>query len=311
MKCELTRTSSADVNSALVELRRGGGSVTLGLVLTLVVVTDESGSDDAVEAAAQSAREHPSRVVVVTPVPGAEQPRLDAQVCGAGERGPGETVSLYLHGELGGQPASVVVPLLVPDTPVVVYWPGRAPAVPAADPLGALAQRRITDLAASPDPRRDLVQRARGYRPGDTDLSWTRITPWRSLLAAALDQQHAEVTGGYVAGEPDSPSAELLALWLEDRLGVSVERATSRGPGITEARLRTPDGDIAVTRPDGRLAMLTQPGWPERPIALKRRPLVELMAEELRRLDADDIYAATLRRVPELLQPKLLEEARG
>jgi glucose-6-phosphate dehydrogenase assembly protein OpcA len=301
MRVDLTGTSSARVNAALLDTRRRAGSPTVGMVLTLVVVTDDEHDqgwhDAVVEAATQSAREHPSRILIVSPDPAAAEPRLDAEVCGAGERGPGETVTLSLHGELAAHPASVVLPLLVPDTPVVVYWPGRAPAVPATDPLGALAQRRITDLAASPDPRADLAQRARGYRPGDTDLSWTRITPWRSLLAAALDQPHADVTGAHVAGEPDSPSTELLALWLEDRLGVSAERATSDGPGITEARLTTADGDIAVTRPDGRLALLTQPGWPERPVALKRRPLVELMAEELRRLDADDVYAATLTRV--------------
>jgi glucose-6-phosphate dehydrogenase assembly protein OpcA len=299
MKVDLTGTSSAQVNAALLDTRRRSGSATVGLVLTLLVVTDElSGDDrDAVHAATETGREHPSRILVVTSHPGSDRPRLDAQVCGTGVRGPGETVRLRLHGALAAHPGSVVLPLLVPDTPVVVYWPAAAPAVPAEDPLGALAQRRITDLAESADPRAELVERARGYHPGDTDLSWTRITPWRSLLAAALDQPHAEVTGAFVAGEPDSPSTELLALWLEDRLGVTAERTTSEGPGITEVRLATAEGEIAVTRSDGRLALLTQPGWPERPVALKRRPLVDLLAEELRHLDADDVYAATLGRL--------------
>ncbi len=132
------------------------------------------------------------------------------------------------------------------------------------------------------------------YSPGDTDLSWTRLTPWRSLIAAALDQPHQTITGGAVAGEHSSPSAELLVVWLADRLGVPIEREDSAGPGLTEVRLHTNDGDIAVRRTDGRLAMLRVPGWPERPIALKRRGLDELMAEELRRLDPDDIYAECL-----------------
>jgi glucose-6-phosphate dehydrogenase assembly protein OpcA len=72
--------------------------------------------------------------------------------------------------------------------------------------------------------------------------------------------------------------------------------ATS-GPGVTEARLSTTDGDIALVRKDGRLATFTFPGWPERPVALKRRELSELLAEELRRLDPDDVYAATLARI--------------
>jgi hypothetical protein len=41
--------------------------------------------------------------------------------------------------------------------------------------------------------------------------------------------------------------------------------------------------------------VFTTPGRPDRPIALKRRALPELLAEELRRLDEDDVYAATAR----------------
>jgi glucose-6-phosphate dehydrogenase assembly protein OpcA len=296
MRVELTGTTAGRVDAALVEARRRGGGSALGLVLTLVVVTDEDRTDAAVDAATQTAGEHPSRILVVMGRPDSPDVRLDAEVCMGADRGPAETVYLHLHGELAQHPDSVVVPLLVPDSPVVVYWPADAPENLATDPLGRVAQRRITDLATSPRPMEGLRTRARHYAPGDTDLSWTRLTLWRSLLAAALDQPHAQVTRGLVAGEPDSPSAELLALWLEDRLGIPIDRETSSGPGITETRLCTADGDIALVRKDGRLAMLSSPGWPERPIALKRRDLPELMAEELRRLDPDDVYAATLAR---------------
>jgi glucose-6-phosphate dehydrogenase assembly protein OpcA len=228
-------------------------------------------------------------------------------VFGSGERGPGEVVLLDLHGELATAAASVVLPLLVPDTPVVAYWPGTTPDVPSADPLGALSQRRITDVSCARDPLVRLYQLAGVYAPGDTDLSWTRLTPWRSLIAAALDQPHAAVTGGIVAGIHGNPSAELLAVWLSIRLGVDVLREESTGPGLTEVRLNTRDGDIAIRRTDGRLAMLRMPGWPERPIALKRRGLDDLMAEELRRLDPDDIYEEVLAAVhagrPQAAQP--------
>ena len=39
---------------------------------------------------------------------------------------------------------------------------------------------------------------------------------------------------------------------------------------------------------------------PDRPVALKRRSIPELLAEELRRLDEDDTYAATARRLVKL-----------
>lgn len=40
--------------------------------------------------------------------------------------------------------------------------------------------------------------------------------------------------------------------------------------------------------------MVSSPGQPDRPVALKRREVPELLAEELRRLDEDEIYAETV-----------------
>jgi glucose-6-phosphate dehydrogenase assembly protein OpcA len=294
MSQTLTGTTASAIDRALISARRAGGSQATGHVLTLVVVTAGDANADAVEAAVTTAAEHPSRILVARCRPDAGSDALDAEVCGSGERGPGELVTLDLHGELAAHADSVVLPLLVPDAPVVAYWPGEAPANPAADPIGALSQRRITDLAATAHPVAGLAQRAATYADGDTDLSWTRVTRWRSLLAAALDQPHGEVTGGSVAGEAGSPSTELLARWLEVGLGITVTRSESDGPGLTEVRLTTGEGEIALERKDGRLATLSAPGWPQRPIALPRRPLAELIAEELRRLDPDEIYAECL-----------------
>lgn len=290
----LRKTTSSKVSKALLATRRAGGGAASGHVLTLLVSVGGDANDAAIEAATRTAGEHPSRILVVHHRRESSPARLDAEVFGGGERGPGELVVLDLHGELADAPESVVMPLLVPDTPVVTYWPAWAPPRPVADPLGALSQRRITDLAAMSDAPARLVGLAERYAPGDTDLSWTRLTPWRSLLAAALDQQTVEVTGATVAGEPGNPSARLLCAWLSSRLAVPTEVLESEGPGLTEVVLRTSRGDIAIRRTDGRLAMLRVPGWPERPMALKRRGLDELMAEELRRLDPDDIYAECL-----------------
>uniref|UniRef100_UPI003D73C6DA glucose-6-phosphate dehydrogenase assembly protein OpcA n=1 Tax=Actinacidiphila sp. bgisy167 TaxID=3413797 RepID=UPI003D73C6DA len=190
---------------------------------------------------------------------------------------------------------SVVLPLLLPDAPVVVWWPEDAPANPAEDPLGRLAARRITDAAATEDPVAALGLRAETYTPGDTDLAWTRITPWRSVLAAALDQKQAAVRGAVVEGEAYNPSTELLGLWLARRLGVPVRRKTSEGPGITAVRLATADGEICLDRPTGALAELAIPGQPDRHVALQRRATSDLIAEELRRLDPDEAYAAAVK----------------
>jgi glucose-6-phosphate dehydrogenase assembly protein OpcA len=221
--------------------------------------------------------------------------RLDAEIR-TGEGAPGQTVLLRLYGPMGLHADSVVTPLLVPDTPVVTWWPRNGPSVPSADPLGLLAQRRVTDAASVTEPVDALAELARGYRPGDTDLSWTRATPWRSLLAATLDQPHGQITGGSVTAEPRNPTANLIAAWLTSRLKAPFSRDDSGGPGITEVRFTTADGDITITRPDGRTATLARPGQPERRVALHRRDPAELLAEELRRLTADEIYGETLAR---------------
>jgi glucose-6-phosphate dehydrogenase assembly protein OpcA len=190
---------------------------------------------------------------------------------------------------------SVVLPLLLPDAPVVVWWPADSPANPAKDPLGSLAQRRVTDTYAAAHPVEELKARAAVYTPGDTDLAWSRITPWRSMLAAALDQVSCDVTAVEVEGEEFNPSVELLAMWLAVRLGVPVRRGSSSGPGLTAVRMETSCGPIHLGRADGALATLSINGQPDRAVALKRRETAELIAEELRRLDPDDTYAAALR----------------
>ncbi|MDK9498514.1 glucose-6-phosphate dehydrogenase assembly protein OpcA [Streptomyces katrae] len=300
MKIDLTETTSSKINAALVQARRDIGTPAIGMVLTLVIVTDEENAYDALKSANDASHEHPSRIVVVVKrvsrsPRSRRDPRLDAEIRVGADSGTGETVVLRLHGELVNHAQSVVLPLLLPDAPVVVWWPEGAPADLAGDPLGALGQRRITDTYSSEDPLGALGLRAEAYAPGDTDLSWTRITPWRSMLAAALDQQTVSVVSATVEGEDENPSCELLAMWLADRLGVPVERTLSDGPGLTAVRLETKDGVIVLDRADGALATLCMPGQPDRAVALKRRDTAELLAEELRRLDPDNTYEASLK----------------
>ncbi|MFC9503320.1 glucose-6-phosphate dehydrogenase assembly protein OpcA [Streptomyces sp. NPDC057002] len=299
MKIDLTDTTASKINKALVQGRRAIGTPAVGMVLTMVIVTDEENAYDAIKAAEEASHEHPSRTLVVikrharTPRD-RTQSRLDAEVRVGADAGTGETVVLRTYGEVSDHADSVVLPLLLPDAPVVVWWPVDAPDVPSKDPLGALAQRRITDLYAVENPLETLRTRVRSYAPGDTDLAWTRLTPWRSMLAAALDQARARIVSAAVEAEAENPAAELLARWLEARLHVSVDRVVTAGPVVTAVRLGTENGEIVIDRPEGPLATLTLPGQPSRTLALKVRATSELIAEELRRLDADEMYAIAL-----------------
>ncbi|MEU1253036.1 glucose-6-phosphate dehydrogenase assembly protein OpcA [Streptomyces chartreusis] len=300
MKIDLSDTTASKINKALVQGRRAIGTPAVGMVLTMVIVTDEENAYDSIKAAEEASHEHPSRTLVVIKRH-ARTPRdrtrshLDAEVRVGADAGTGETVILRMYGEVSDHADSVVLPLLLPDAPVVVWWPVDAPQNPSKDPLGALAQRRITDLYTTESPLSDLEVRARSYAPGDTDLAWTRLTPWRSMLAAALDQARVPIVSAVVEAEADNPAAELLARWLEARLHVTAERVVTAGPVVTGVRLGTENGEIVIDRPEGPLATLSLPDQPSRTLALKVRTTSELIAEELRRLDADEMYAIALR----------------
>ena len=297
MIIDLPSTTTSQLNKKMVELRERGGAVALGRVLTLVIVAeDDEQLEDAIDAANEASREHPSRVIVVAKGARTAAPRIDGQIRVGGDAGASEVVVLRLYGPLANQGQSAVVPLLLPDAPIVTWWPSNGPRSPMKDPLGALAQRRITDSAAEKNPIRSLQGRSKAYTDGDTDLAWTRLTHWRAQLAGALDlPPYERVTAATVTGEADSPSTELLAGWLAEYLDVPVKRhKTTSAQGIVSVTLERPSGPISIERPDGRTGTLTQPGQPTRRVALQRRDTRDCLIEELRRLDPDEIYEAAL-----------------
>lgn len=295
---QLVDTNASAIAAEFVKERRRAGSPAMGMVLTLVIVMREEDAERALEAARVASREHPARVLAVILGDGRGKGTINADVEVGTRSWTGEVAQLRLSGEVTRHAESVVLPLLLPDSPVVAWWASEAPDAPGKDPIGRLAQRRITDAAAvSRGKRQAMLRQCEAYTAGNTDLAWTRITSWRAMLAAALDQHRVKITGARVVGEQISPSADLLAAWLSDRLRIEVSRGNSAGPGITEVVLESREGPITLSRSDGALATLSSPDQPDRPVALKRRDLPELLAEELRHLDEDDIYAATVRRV--------------
>lgn len=293
-------TSTSQVAKKLVALRTSGGALALGRVLTLVVVTDDGDdTETSIEAANSASRQHPCRVIVLVRGSKKAAARLDAQIRVGGDAGASEVIVLRGYGPLTAAEAGagMAIPMLLPDAPVVAWWPGAAPAVVADDPIGRLAARRITDAAADKHPLRALEQRAAGYRPGDTDLAWTRLTLWRALLAAALDQPpYEDITSAVVDGDADSPSTDLLAGWLASRLSAPVKRTKVGAPGggAHLVRLERPSGPIVLVRPDAKIGSLAQPGQPDRRVVLARRAVADCLSEELRRLDADDLYQESL-----------------
>lgn len=291
---ELPDTSTTAINRKLNELREQVGAVTMGRVLTLIIAPrTDTLLDESIAAANVASQEHPSRVIVVLGGESGGTPsRLDAQLRMFGDAGAGEVVVLRLSGPLAARADAVVLPFLLPDIPVVAWWPDIAPPAPAEDPLGRLAARRITDATNCVDPLSAIKSRLTGYTAGDTDLAWSRITYWRALLTAALDQPpYQPVTSALVSGLQTEPSLDVLAGWLASRIDAPVRRAF----GELKVELVRDSETVTLSRPqEGVIATLSRTDKPDALVPLPRRETAECLAEDLRRLDPDTVYGAAL-----------------
>lgn len=303
MIVDLPDTTTSAISKSLVKIREENGVVALGRVLTLVIATPLGDEEEAIGAANDASREHPMRVIVLSKHPEGRQreaARLDAEIRVGGDAGASEVIVLRAYGDTAADEEGLVTSLLLPDAPVVVWWPQNHPQSPRSSPLGRIAQRRITDAAAAPNPLQALESLGENYSPGDTDFAWTRLTLWRAQLAAVLDQPPYEpVTGVHVSGSSDSPSTELLAAWLQQQLEVPVELDITDPvdgiSGIHGVRLDRASGPVVLERLIPNVATLSQPNQPNHDISLPRRSLRDCLAEELRRLDPDDLFGQVVR----------------
>jgi glucose-6-phosphate dehydrogenase assembly protein OpcA len=171
----LENTTISKVSKRIVQIREQGGVVTLGRVLTLVIETDFNGIEPAIQAANDASREHPCRIIVLADdnTKSKKNARLDAQIRVGGDAGASEVIVLRAYGEAASDPESLVTGLLLPDAPVVAWWPGVAPANAAESAIGRIATRRITDAASQKDARAHFKNIAKTYSPGDSDFAWT------------------------------------------------------------------------------------------------------------------------------------------
>jgi glucose-6-phosphate dehydrogenase assembly protein OpcA len=290
-------TTGSDVVRALEAERRSAGALAFGLALTLVVVTEQDSVAEAEAAAKAAAAAHPCRILlVIRRHLEAPEPRLDAEVLIGGRLGPGEAVVMRMFGRLGLHAESVVLPLLAPDAPVVTWWHGAMPDKIAFDPLGVFADRRVTESMYSNDPMAALYQRAADYAPGDTDLSWARTTNWRALIAAAFDSLSSTPKSAMVTGA-ESPPTALLVGWLRSKLGIDVHLNAS-GRGIQEVSFEISENgaasQLSIKRRDERSAVIMRADQADRVMPLPPRDLGDLLAEDVRRLDADEVFAEAL-----------------
>lgn len=299
MIVDIPNTTISQVGRQLLELRDSGGVVALGRVLTLIIEAEPSDLERAVAAANAASRMHPSRILVLVNRPQSAESKLDAQIRVGGDAGASEVVILNAFGKAASNAESLLTGLLLPDAPVVAWWPSECSPNPSATEVGQIASRRITDSAAQVSPRAFLEKLASNYQPGDGDMAWTRITLWRAQIAALFDQHlKRQVRGVTVIGSEISPSVDLLAMWLEQRLGVtaSFERtlAGSEVEGIGGVRVTFDSGSLELIR-EGQVAQISQVGAPDSSVLLPPRSDQDCLVEDMRFLGEDEVYGSVLR----------------
>ena len=257
--------------AAVAHAKERGRTLARASVLNLVVYSErEAHARRAARTVEGLALRHPSRAVIVLGDRGREGVTASVELHCHVPQGDGAQPVLYeqvfarVRGDYDERVASVVIPLLVPDLPVFLWWTGTPPSdARHLDDLVGLADRLIVDSADFARPDRTLPQIAALSRlhVGITDLNWARLTPWRELAAQFFDVPSWRpfldgVTGirvGFAVdmdGRDIHPSQALLLLgWLASRLGWQpVEALAPAEAGGVLFRMKRADGVPIMVR---------------------------------------------------------------
>ena len=279
--------------------------------MTLIVITEDREDPSGLgETIAALMPEHPARTIVI-------------RLTGAGERSIAQRVFAQCWMPFGqrrqicceqveivcsdaslGDLPSVVLPLAVPDLPVILWC--RSPRLlgmaefPA---LAAVARRVVVDSGAMPDApaalRRLSEEAAHGRLLGD--LAWTRLTRWRQTLAQIFeDPRHAaRLTGGARIGVCDgggvTTTALYMAAWMAGSLDSARINATVRIRTKTHgtfAELECGDFHARLERQDRHL-VATVNGLSQCTLLPKPDDYL-LLREELGILHRDPVFEKTL-----------------
>lgn len=336
MIIDLPNTRTREIAHKIEQLHEERGESATGRVLTLLIATDDSELEHALEIANAASREHPCRVIAIVPdtehhddgdaiaadhagaeasddsagakpmektdnpaidlTDGPAESNLNAQVRFGADAGAGEIIILRPRNGLINHPDTLVIPLLVPDVPVVAWWPTNPPSNPSKDLMGAMARSRLTDAMRSNNPEATIERLRRNWTAEDVDLSWTRLTVWRGLLASMLDQPpHLPITAVKVSGPKEFLPMDLLCAWLRLKLGVNVDvEYVDDAEAVTGVYLTRSDGVVSLERPYEDQALISMPGQTPQAISVPVRTIEDCLTEELRRIDPDEVYAEVI-----------------
>jgi len=264
-------TTIAEIERELSRLRESstltGGANMRTSVMTHCAWVPPQWLDAAEQTLAGLAERHPSRTLLLVPLPD-EPDGLDADVAlrcfRAGDRHVcSEVIELRLRGNRMEAPASIVLPLLISDLPVFCRWRGEPPFDEAPwEQLVDLADRVVVDSSEWDELRyRELTEAF--DRAAVSDIVWTRLLPWRVALARRwpeICEQEIRIAGPLA-------EATLLRGWLTARLDRTIR------PAVEADELGVGLGGETIAPP-----------------RLDRLSPSDLLSEELDRFARDRIY---------------------
>jgi glucose-6-phosphate dehydrogenase assembly protein OpcA len=313
-------------------------------VLNLIVVTDEESAQEITNSVSRLAGRHPARAVVFIVDPEGEsnvEVRLSAfcNVRGGGAQICAEQETIHAEGPPALHLESLAGPLLIPDLPVFLWYPGEfSPRSQEFAAMADLADRIIVDSAASENHEACLREIATLIEdpemPAIGDLQWVGLSPWRSLLADTFGVPERagdleKIESAEVLYAPGGKNRVLLLIgWLASTLGWKPESANRGGQNI---EFSGPSGriivDLSPDSPDARLrrirlyseeysfqvsrhrefsdvrttVMRGDELLAERTVHLGSFELGVLVGEELRYRGRDEAYEGSLRKAVEIL----------
>jgi hypothetical protein len=279
----LTSTSIDEIERYLEELREGEEPSQRTSVLTHMAWLPPEWAQAAERVLEGLGARIPSRTLMLHPDPGASESRVDAAIeheCfpGRGYDVCAEVVHLWLRGKTAQAPASVVVPLQIPDLPVFLRWRGRPPfGKPELEQLVGVSDRLIVDsaewnsgtgLSLSLERLAELFDRI-----AVSDLAWARTVRWRAGIAdewPGIRRARSLLVAG--------PRAEALLLrgWLRARLRHDLRLRHEQAPSIERVELD---------------------GVPVEPPHLPAETPSDLLSDQLEQYGRDQVYEAAVRAV--------------
>jgi len=178
---------------------------------------------------------NPSRTLILLAQHTREADKLEAEVSAqerteSGHRVSTERVILHAHGEPARHLASLAAPLLIPDLPVILWWPGRPDFENSLfTDLCQLADRLVVDTDEGFDDA-DLtrlleVARRQKARASIGDLNWARLIAWRHVAAQFFDMPGMLARLAHIRGvsifhghDGSTAQARLLGGWVRSRM---------------------------------------------------------------------------------------------